>query len=344
MRVSIEWIILIGILFLSVLIALYVGSYEVTISDIFCTLGKKMGLGNLSVEPTTEFLIWNVRLPRIVMGIFVGLALSISGAAVQGLFRNPLADPSLIGVTGGAMLAAVLFIVIGGSWIVETSFWIQYFALATFAFLGGLASTFMVYKLARLGSGTQTATLLLAGVAITAITSAVAGFFVYFSTEEQLRDITFWTMGSLSGSNWIGTAIVGVPTFFSSIILYRQARGLDALLLGEDEAMFLGIDVKSLRLKVIVHGAVLVGVCIALTGIIGFLGLVIPHLVRLCKGAGHHFLIPASGLVGAILLVLADTLARIVVQPAELPIGILTALIGGPFFFYLLLQSKQQFL
>ncbi|MCH2044260.1 MAG: iron ABC transporter permease [Saprospiraceae bacterium] len=339
-----EWIILIIILIFSSIISLGIGTYSVRVVDVLHVFAHKLGISSEAPESNIVYLIWNIRFPRILMGIFVGCALAISGAAVQGLFRNPLADPSLIGVTGGAMLAAVIFIVIGGSLLAGAPVMVQYFALGIFAFLGGLASTFLVYRLASLNQGAQTSTLLLAGVAITSITGAVAGFFIYFSTEEQLRDITFWTMGSLSGSNWMSVLVVAFPVLFSSVILYKQARGLDALLLGEEEAEFLGIEVRKLRSRVIIHGAVLVGVCIAMVGMIGFLGLVIPHLVRLYKGAKHHFLIIASGFLGAIVLVLADLLARIVVQPAELPIGILTALIGGPFFFYLLLKSKHQYL
>lgn len=271
-----------------------------------------------------------LRLPRLLLAVLVGSALASGGASMQGLFRNPLADPGLIGVSSGAALGAIATIVIGGqagSWLV-----------AFFAFIGGLIATSVVYMLGRRRPGV--ANLLLAGVAINAIAMAGVGTLTYMANEHQLRDLTFWTLGSLGGASWSKVAIVAPWILLPLLCLPKAANALNALLLGEGEASLLGFRPERLRPVLVGLVALSVGAAVAFSGVIGFVGLVVPHLLRMVFGPDHRFLLPASALGGASLLVAADALARTVVAPGELPIGVLTALVGGPFFLWLLVRKR----
>jgi iron complex transport system permease protein len=271
-----------------------------------------------------------LRLPRLLLAVMVGAALATGGSTMQGLFRNPLADPGLIGVSAGAALGAVGAIVLGGqsgSWVVAVA-----------AFLGGLASTALVFAIGRRRAGV--ASLLLAGVAINAIAMAGVGLLTYLANENQLRDLTFWSLGSLGGASWSRLAIVAPWIVLPLLFLPRAARALNALLLGEGEAALLGYRPERLQPLLVGLVALSVGASVAFTGVIGFVGLVVPHLLRMGFGPDHRFLLPASALGGAILLVAADALARTIVAPGELPIGVLTALVGGPFFLWLLLGRR----
>ncbi|MCL4132372.1 UNVERIFIED_CONTAM: hypothetical protein GTU68_001329 [Idotea baltica] len=293
-------------------------------------------------QSSTQFLILNIRLPRILLAAITGAGLAISGAAVQGLFRNPLADQTLIGVTSGAMLFAVLSIVLMGSLMASFTELFQQASVAIFAFVGGLATTYLVYFLSRNQGKTHVMTMLLAGIAISAFAAAITGIFIYLSDDQQLRDITFWTMGSFGGANWIQVGIAGPVIVGGIFALNRYAKSLNAILLGEAEAIYLGISVEKVKSRVIILTALIVGICIAMSGIIGFVGLIVPHFLRLLNGTNYEYLLKSSALAGAIFLVLADTLARTVIAPAELPIGIITALIGAPFFLWLLLLSQRE--
>jgi iron complex transport system permease protein len=276
-------------------------------------------------------VVLGLRLPRLLLAILVGSALASGGATMQGLFRNPLADPGLIGVSAGAALGAVGAIVLGGqqgSWYV-----------ALFAFLGGLAATSLVYMLGRRRSGV--ANLLLAGVAVNAIAMAGVGLLTYLADENQLRDLTFWSLGSLGGASWSRVGTVAPWIALPLLCLPRAAAALNALLLGESEATLLGYRPERLQPLLVGLVALAVGASVAFTGVIGFVGLVVPHLLRMVFGPDHRFLLPASALGGAILLVAADALARTVVAPGELPIGVLTAIVGGPFFLWLLLRRRS---
>jgi len=326
---------LLGILLISTAIAIVTGAYEVGWGDFWKFLSGS------SDNPQLYYLILHIRLPRVLMAIFVGAALAVSGAAIQGLFRNPLADHGLIGVSGGAMLSASLYIVLGSSWIAATVPYLQTFALSISAFIGGILTTLLVYKLSSTKGQASTMTMLLAGIAITAMAGALTGLLTYFSTEEQLRDITFWSLGSLSGSNWTGL-IVLIPSVVIGVIwLQYLSQQLNILALGEQEAAYLGLSVERIKHQIMYIAAWLVAVSVAFVGMIGFVGLVIPHLIRLFYSSDYRKLIPLSALLGAILLLCADTFARTILAPAELPIGILTALIGSPFFLGLLFKSKQ---
>ena len=284
----------------------------------------------------------DIRLPRIALGLLVGAALGASGAAMQGLFRNPLADPSLIGISSGAALAATFFVIVGDMVSsVKMPLAVQLFAFPFFAFLGAIATTIIIYRLATIGGQTVVSTLLLAGIAINALAQAFSGFLTFYATDTQIRTLTFWRLGSLGGANW--SSVLAIVPFVLVPILYfpRLARPLNALLLGESEAGHLGFDIERTKKITVVLVALAVGAGVAFTGLISFVGLVVPHLLRLVIGADHRRLLPASALLGACLLLVADLIARTIVAPAEMPIGVLTAITGAPFFLWLLLRDRK---
>ncbi len=274
-----------------------------------------------------------IRLPRVALGLGAGATLGIAGAALQALFRNPLADPGLIGVSGGAACGAVGWIVLGAS----APAW-MHGALSTplAAFVAGLATVVGVYVIARRGAQTDMATLLLAGLAMNALTAAGVGYLVYLGTDAQLRALTFWLLGGLGGAAWPQVWPMLVVMGAAGLGLFCCRRSYDLLALGERTAGHLGLRVETVQRVTIGCVALGAGASVALTGIIGFIGLVAPHLVRLLGGPGHRFVLPASALMGALLLVLADLIARIVVAPAELPVGVVTSALGAPFFIVLL--------
>lgn len=272
----------------------------------------------------------DIRMPRVLFSAIVGAALAVSGVTMQALFRNPLAEPGLIGISSGAALGAVCAIVVttGG-----------FFMVASAAFLGSLGATFLAYSIGRRYRGV--AGLLLAGVAINTVAGSAIGVFTYVANDTQLRDLTFWSMGSLAGANWATVSFAGPWTVLLFAYLCTQWRVLNAMLLGEREAAHLGFELKSVRRRLIVVTALLIGPLVAITGGIGFIGLVVPHLMRMMLGAHHRYLMPASVVCGALILTLADSLARVVAAPAELPIGLVTSLVGGPFFFWLLARGRN---
>ncbi|WP_373316916.1 FecCD family ABC transporter permease [Chitinolyticbacter albus] len=273
-------------------------------------------------------VLWQVRLPRVLFAVLVGGGLALAGAAMQALFRNPLAEPGLVGISAGGALGAVAAIVLGGA---------NFTLMAPAAFVGSLLATLIAYRLGRIGHGMDS--ILLAGVAINAICWAIIGLFTYLANDAQLRTLTFWNLGSLAGATWPLLAFLGPWTVLICALLLRDWRAMNALLLGEREAHHLGFALKPLRRRLIVLTALLVGPLVAATGTIGFVGLVVPHLVRLVLGADHRGLLPTAILAGALALALADWLARTVVIPSELPIGVVTSLIGGPFFLWLLTRG-----
>ncbi|MGO4280180.1 FecCD family ABC transporter permease [Cupriavidus sp. RAF20_2] len=270
-----------------------------------------------------------VRLPRIVLAVTVGAALALSGAVMQALFRNPLAEPGLIGISLGGAAGAVAAIVLGAEGL---------FGIAPAAFGGSLIATALAYRLGSQRPGV--ANLLLAGVAINAICASIVGFFTYQASDVQLRNLTFWNMGSLAGATWSMLAWLVPLVVVICALMLRDWRAMNALLLGEREAQHLGFDLARLRRRLIVLTALLVGPIVAVTGTITFVGLVVPHLIRLPLGADHRWLLPNTLAGGAIALTLADWLARTVVIPAELPIGIVTSLVGGPFLLWMLTRRS----
>jgi len=280
-------------------------------------------------EQLMQSVLLTVRLPRVLFSMMTGAALACGGVLIQALFRNPLAEPGLVGISSGAALGAVTSIVMLGS-----SLWFT----APAAFAGSLLAAWLAYLVGSRIPGTGA--LLLAGIAINTIAGSVIGLFTYFANDAQLRDLTFWSMGSLAGANWLNLAVLFPWTVFLLIAALRQWRVLNALLLGDREARHLGFDLVRVRRGLMCLLALLIGPLVAVTGGIGFVGLVVPHLMRMSVGADHRWLLPLSALAGAVLLTIADGMARAWLAPAELPIGLITSLLGGPFFFYLLLRGK----
>jgi iron complex transport system permease protein len=288
-----------------------------------------------------RIVILEVRMPRAVLGFLVGAALAASGATMQGLFRNPLADPGVLGVTSGASLGAVSTIVLGGTMLAPLTAVLGIFTLPVMAFIGALVVTYILYRLGRREGETQIATMLIAGIAISALGMAGTGLLIYMANDTQIRDITFWSLGSLAGSTWQKAAIAAAVILPSLLTLPFLARGLNAFTLGEAAAFHMGVPVERFKRVAIVMVAAATGVSVALSGGIVFVGMIVPHLIRLAAGPDHRFLLPASALLGGSLLLAADMITRVIVAPAELPIGILTALIGAPFFLWILLKDRS---
>ena len=285
-------------------------------------------------------IIYDIRLPRLVMGIFIGTALAVSGAVMQGLFRNPLADPGLIGVSSGASLGAVSIIVLGGTMLAPLTAVFGTFSLPLAAFAGGLVVTFVLYVISTRQGRTSVATMLLAGVVLSALAMALTGILIYMADDRQLRDLTFWQLGSLAGATWPKIWAIGPVIVAALAVMPFLARGLNALALGEASANHLGVPVQRLKHVAIVAVSAAVGASVAVSGGIGFIGVVVPHLLRLGIGPDNRYLLPASALLGASLLLIADAVSRTIVAPAELPIGIVTAAAGGPFFLWILLRKR----
>ncbi len=286
-----------------------------------------------------ELILGQIRLPRTLLGLAVGAVLALSGVAMQGLFRNPLADPGLVGVSSGAALGAA-FAIVGAAGLGGWPSWLAPYALSLSAFVGGLGVTWLVYRIGRRDGQTSVATMLLAGIALTALAGAAIGLFTYLADDATLRTLTFWNLGSLNGASYPRLWPLLLVTAAVAAWLPRRAAALNALLLGESEARHLGFDIERVKRELVFCTALGVGAAVAAAGLIGFIGLVVPHLMRLLAGPDHRVLLPASMLAGAGLLLLADLLARLLLAPAELPIGIVTALIGAPFFLYLLLRGR----
>lgn len=316
------------------------GAYGLPLGDLPGVLYRSLvasGTGD-DVDPSALVFL-NIRLPRLVLGLAAGAGLGMAGAIMQGIFRNPLADPGLIGVSSGAALAAGLTIVMGALWFPDLPRSLGSWALVLMAFLGGLLVTALVHALSRGEGGTRVAMMLLAGIAINALAGAGLGLLSFLATDEQLRSLQFWLLGSLGGARWSAVLLVGGLTLVALVIGLRMAHPLNALALGEAQAVLLGVAVERLKRRAVLVTALAVGVVTATTGIIGFIGLVAPHMVRLAVGPDHRWVLPGSALLGACLVVLADAVARTVAQPAELPLGVLTALVGVPFFLLLLRSS-----
>jgi iron complex transport system permease protein len=296
-----------------------------------------------SAQPTPEHLVFmNIRLPRLLLGVAAGAALGMSGALMQGLFRNPLADPGLIGVSSGAALAAGVTIVLGSMWFPEMPRTLGSWTLVATAFTGSLLVTILVYALSQQDGATRVGIMLLAGVAINALASASLGYLTFLATDEQLRNIQFWLLGSLGGARWSAVALVFSIVAVAVGAGFTLARPLNASALGETQAALLGVPVERVKRFAVLLTALAVGAVTATTGIIGFIGLVAPHCVRLVAGPDHRIVLPGSALLGAALVLAADSVARTMVKPAELPLGVLTAFVGVPFFLLLLRHFRSR--
>jgi iron complex transport system permease protein len=286
-----------------------------------------------------ELILGQIRVPRTLLGLAVGAVLALSGVAMQGLFRNPLADPGLVGVSSGAALGAAIAIIAGAS-LGGMPPVLEPYVLSIFAFTGGLAVTGIVYRLGRREGQTSVGVMLLAGVAMTALAGSIIGLFTYLADDAALRTLTFWNLGTLNGASYARLWPLLMVCVLVILWLPRRAKALNALLLGESEARHLGIEVERLKRELVLCIALGVGAAVAAAGLIGFVGLIVPHLVRLIAGPDHRVVLPASALAGATLLLFADVFARLVLAPAELPIGIVTAFIGAPFFLFLLVRGR----
>lgn len=328
---------LIVLLALAMLLGLGWGAAEDT--DVIGALLAPLGLAEVPLRDQT--IVWDIRMPRVITAALVGATLAVSGAVMQGLFRNHLADPGLVGVSAGAGLGAVSAIVLGGFLPGAILGVVGSYLTPFAAFLGGWASTLILYRIATSGGRTSVATMLLAGIALGALTGALTGVIVYMATDDQLRDLTFWGMGSVAGATW-AKLMTAAPIILASLIATPfLARALDGLALGEAVAVHLGIDTQRMKRFAILSVAGGVGAAAAITGGIGFVGIVVPHILRLVQGPEHRNLLPNAALLGAVVLLLADMVSRVIVAPAELPIGIVTATMGGPFFLWILLKNRK---
>ncbi|MCK1680215.1 iron ABC transporter permease [Bradyrhizobium sp. 147] len=328
---------LVVLLVLTAIVALTVGAAGIPLSRLPAALGFA---GNTIADAMTardQLVLWSIRIPRIAATAMVGGLLAAAGAIMQGLFRNPLADPALVGVSSGGALAAASAIVFTDSRFGEALRFLQTELLPLAAFIGSLTTTAILYGISSRAGRTSIAIFLLAGVAITAIANAGIGLLVFVADDRQLRDITFWLLGSMSGTTWTKAALLTPILAVGLAACTFIARGLDLLVLGEADAFHGGVNVERLKRISIVMVSAMTGVAVSISGVIG---IVVPHLLRLVVGPAHRLLLPASVLLGAILMVGADTLARTIVAPAEMPIGILTAAVGAPVFLAILLRQR----
>lgn len=323
-------------LVVSILLALGLGAVDISPGSVVGIVLDHLGIDSgISYSDTQDAVLWSIRLPRVVLGLLVGAGLGVAGAAFQGIFRNPLADPQLIGVSSGAAVGTVVLVLALESLIGD--------AAAPFGgVVGATIAVTLVYRSARHQGRTEVVTLVLAGFAIAAVGTATAGFVAVAADDPRLGSVLFYTLGSLAIATWHVVAVTAPFVLVAVVILPLFARRLDIMLLGEREAAHLGVDVDRLRLFVVAAGVVAVGPCVAATGVIGFVGLVVPHGVRLLVGPGHRHLFAASALGGATFVVLADLVARTVASPLEMPVGLLTAVVGGPVFLLLLRRTRRE--
>ncbi|GAB5446153.1 FecCD family ABC transporter permease [Gymnodinialimonas sp.] len=328
--------VLAGLLGVVSLASLTTGASGISLVEVFSIWARGEDL-----DIVTRTVLFDIRMPRLIMGILVGAALAVSGAVMQGLFRNPLADPGLVGVGAGAGLGAILAIVLGGLLPIAMRDAVGYYLVPFAAFFGGWVTTILLYVVSTSRGRTSVAVMLLAGIALGALTGALSGILVYMANDQQLRDLTFWGLGSLAGATWF-KLIVAAPLIIVALAAAPfLARSLNGLALGEAAASHLGIPVQRMKAIAILTVAAAVGAAVAVSGGIGFIGIVVPHLLRIAVGPDHRFLLPNAALLGASLLIVADMISRTIIAPAELPIGIVTAVIGGPFFLWILLRNRS---
>lgn len=298
-------------------------------------------MGSPDISLSEKYVIWDVRMARIVMAILIGSILAVSGTAMQGMFKNPLATPDLIGITAGATLMAAITIVLGSMFREYLPEFLRYSLLSIAAFMGALLTTLLVYKMSTTQGKTNVVIMLLSGVAISALGFAIVGFLIYLSKDEQLRDLTFWNLGSLGGATWGKNGILLIVMIVSYSVLIHKGKALNAMMLGEKDAEHLGINVERIKKQIVVLVALMVGACVAFSGTIGFVGLIVPYILRLIFKSNYQLILPLSAVMGSILLLVADTFSRTVVAPSEIPIGVLTAFMGAPVFIAILIRYKN---
>ena len=333
---------LLGVLLLiSLILSAGIGAVHLSPGEILAIIRHHFGDCSVQVSPVHEGLFFEIRLPRTLLCLLVGAALSVSGALMQSLFRNPIVEPGLVGTSAGSALGAALLIVLGRNAFFGSFSFLGDLLMPACAFVGGLMATMLVYAFSSSLNRVNISVMILAGIAVNAIANGGTGFLAYIARDPQARSITFWSLGSLSGANWEAVGIVGCSTIPGILMALRYAKSLNALQLGDAEAGYLGIRTERVKLSVILINTLLVSVATALVGIIGFVGLIVPHLLRLLKGSDNRYLIVGSALLGAIVLLITDSVCRLIIAPAEMPIGIVTAFVGAPVFLYLLHRMKH---
>lgn len=324
---------------LAVAAATALGTVRIPLGEVAGALVRGL-LGRVPVEDAavgTQTIILQLRLPRVLTAAVVGAALAAAGTVFQGLLRNPMADPYIIGTSGGAALGATLALILPFQVV-----WLGFGAVPILAFVGAVAAVLVVYRVARVGVRTPVTTLLLAGFAMSSMMAAVMSFLM-LAGARTLQRVVLWTMGGVTASGWGQIAVVAALVALGMGLAYLLSNDLNALMLGEEQAGHLGIDVERRKLALLLVGSLLTAAAVTVSGLVGFVGLVVPHVSRLLFGPDHRFLLPTSALLGAILLILSDLLARTLMAPAEIPVGIITALMGAPFFIYLLRRSKREY-
>ena len=327
---------LLALVLAAALVSLSLGPVNIPASHVASIVLSLLGLDFADFSRTEQLVIEQIRLPRIVVGASVGMALGVAGATMQGLFRNPMADPGIIGVSAGGAVGAVVAIATGMAGLF-------FLALPTFAFVGAMAATFLVYGIAAVGGRFSMATLLLAGVAVNAFLGAVvSAVIILLPDNDALREILFWLAGGLDSRSWEHVRISAPLILGGFAVIVLMARDLNLLMLGDDEARSMGVRVGLARPTLLAAAALATGAAVAVSGTIAFVGLVTPHVIRLVLGPDHRVLVPMSAAGGAVFVIVADTVARTIVQPAEFRVGVLTAFVGAPFFILLLIKNKRK--
>lgn len=332
-------------LLLSIVFSLGMGAMKIPVTDVLAIFLNKTGLTRqIQIDPMYENVLQFVRLPRVLLGLLVGAALGISGSAVQGIFRNPLAEPGLIGISAGASFMAVSIIGLELVFFAGLGKILGFYLLAFGSFAGAGLAAMLVYQLSKTDGKPNVATMLLAGIAINAMAGALTGLITYLADEQQLRTITFWMLGSLGGANWQVVCCLFPFVLIPVICLPLFSKGLNLFAIGEQQAEQIGLNPNRIKAWVVFLATLAVGAAVSVTGMIGFVGLLVPHTIRLMGGVDHKFVLPASALLGALVLTLSDMLARTIAAPIELPIGVITALLGTPVFLYILVKDKKKIL
>lgn len=322
-------------LIVAVVLSIGIGAVSIAPEQTLAIIAAHLGW-HVDVEYTRQqdAIVWAIRLPRVLLAVLVGSGLAVGGATLQGIFRNPLADPGLIGVSSGAALGAVGSVALG----------ITFLGIATLpvaAFIFGIITAVSVYLLSRSDGRTEIVTLVLVGIALNTIAGAGTGLLTYVASDQALRAVVFWSLGSLGGTTWSVVLATAPFVLIGLALIPRWGRALNLFVLGEREARHLGVDTERVRLELLVLTTLMTAAAVAAAGIVAFVGLIVPHLVRLVAGPDHRIVLPASALGGATLLVLADLFARTIIAPVELPLGVLTALMGGPFLLVLMLRTRR---
>ena len=332
------FLILAVLLIVIVLLSMRCGAVQISIDEIFSALTKYFkSSDDLSLN---ERIFLQIRFPRAVLCVFVGAALAVGGVLMQALFRNPIVEPGLVGTSSGAAFGAALYFVLGAVFKWNAGEW----TLPIVACAGAILSTSLVFILSQSGQTGKSSivSLLLTGIAVNALFMSAVGFLSYIARDPQARSITFWNLGTLSGANWHTVIIIGFTSLICIIIALRYAKHLNALMIGEEEAQYLGVNIKQLKLIVLAVNVIMIAVATAFVGVISFIGLIVPHLLRIINSSDNRYLITSGALLGAVLLSCSDLVARILLSPAELPIGIVTSIIGVPVFI-ILLRKKNYF-